>query len=82
MARCHAALARLASRGNSGLSAVGKMTEADRAMHDLQKAVAAGYRELSTLRTDAYLDPIRHRSDFQLMLMDLAMPANVFAGPL
>jgi eukaryotic-like serine/threonine-protein kinase len=81
IARCRAALVRLASSSSSALSAEAKMTEADRAMHDLQKAVAVGYGEFSNLRTDADLDPLRHRSDFQLMLMDLSMPANVFARP-
>jgi hypothetical protein len=48
-------------------------------MKALQQAVDAGYRDLSNLRTDTDLEPIRSRSDFQLLLMDLAMPKNPFA---
>jgi hypothetical protein len=31
------------------------------------------------MRTDPDLDPLRSRPDFQLLLMDLAMPAEPFA---
>jgi hypothetical protein len=31
------------------------------------------------MRTDTDLDPSRSRSDFQLLMMDMAMPADPFA---
>jgi hypothetical protein len=45
----------------------------------LHKAVAMGYRDLDRFRTEDALDPLRSRGDFQLLLMDLAMPADPFA---
>jgi hypothetical protein len=51
----------------------------DRAMESLLRAVQAGYRDLANLRTDANLDSLRFRSDFQLLMMDLALPDVPFA---
>ena len=47
----------------------------------LRQANAAGYRDLAHMRSDIALDPLRARPDFQLLMMDLAMPADPFAGP-
>jgi hypothetical protein len=33
------------------------------------------------MQADTDLDPIRSRPDFRLLLLDLAMPADVFAAP-
>ena len=52
---------------------------ADRAMYRLREAVAAGFRDLAHMRTDTDLDPLRSRLDFQLLMMDLAMPDDPFA---
>jgi hypothetical protein len=46
----------------------------------LRRAVAAGYRDYAHMQTDADLDPLRSRRDFQLLMMDLAMPADPFAA--
>jgi serine/threonine-protein kinase len=75
----HALLAGVASRPGSGLSAADEQAEADVAMSWLRKAVSSGFIGLATLRTDPDLDALRIRSDFQLLLMDLAMPADPFA---
>jgi serine/threonine-protein kinase len=77
----HARLAAQASRRGSGLPAAEVAAEADRAMTDLRRAVAAGYRDLAALRTETALDPLRGRDDFRLLMMDLAMPADPFAVP-
>ena len=53
---------------------------ADRAMAKLTKAVAAGYRDVATLRKEPALDPLRSRPDFQALMMDLAFPANPLRG--
>jgi hypothetical protein len=53
--------------------------EADRAMDRLGGAFGLGCRNLDTLRTEAALGPLRDRPDFKLLMMHLAMPADVFA---
>jgi hypothetical protein len=45
----------------------------------LYQAVAVGFRYAAAIRTDEVLEPLRERSDFRLLLMDLAMPAEPFA---
>jgi tetratricopeptide (TPR) repeat protein len=49
------------------------------AMTLLRRAISGGYRNFSDIREDRALDPLRSRHDFQLLLMDLAMPAEPFA---
>jgi tetratricopeptide (TPR) repeat protein/tRNA A-37 threonylcarbamoyl transferase component Bud32 len=53
--------------------------QAEAAMAALRRAVAAGYTNLPDVIRDPDLDPLRSRSDFQLLMMDLAMPAVPFA---
>ncbi len=53
--------------------------EAEAAMTALRRAIAAGYKNLADMIRDPDLDPLRSRSDFQLLMMDLAMPAVPFA---
>jgi hypothetical protein len=48
-------------------------------MHWLRAAVAAGYRDHAQMRTDTYFDPLRQRPDFQLLMLDLAFPAEPFS---
>jgi hypothetical protein len=55
--------------------------EADRAKDVLRRAVPAGFRKLAVIRTNPDLAPLRARADFQLLLMDLAMPSEPFALP-
>jgi hypothetical protein len=52
---------------------------ADAAMATLRGAVAAGWRDSARLTADPDLAPIRSRSDFQLLVMDLAFPADPFS---
>jgi serine/threonine-protein kinase len=75
----HASLSTLAAEPGSGMTAAEAPAEADRAMEWLRQAVVAGIRKLAVLRTDHSLDPLRSRPDFQLLLMDLAMPDDPFA---
>ena len=79
LACCHAALAGLAGRAGSEVSAAdGK--EAARALIEwLRRAVAMGYRNGNELRIEPALDPLRFRDDFQLMIMDLDFPAEPFS---
>jgi hypothetical protein len=75
----HAVLSDLAGRPGSGVSAGEGRIEADRAMHWLRDAVAAGFRDHARIRTDTDLDPLRQRPDFQLLMLDLAFPAEPFS---
>ena len=52
---------------------------ADRAMHVLRQAVAAGYDNAAQIDEESDLDPLRSRPDFQILMMDLAFPADPFA---
>ncbi len=38
-----------------------------------------GYRNLGAFRTEAALDPLRVRTDFCVLMMDLKFPAESFA---
>ncbi len=80
LARDHGLLARLAAEDGSGLAPAEGPLHSDRAMDVLTRVVAEGYRDLkSTAEPD--FDPLRRRPDFQLLLLDLAFPANPFARP-
>ena len=76
----HAALAGLARRAGSGVSADEAARAADAAMALLRGAVAMGHRIPDAYRTEDALDPLRGRDDFKVMMMDLAMPADSFAA--
>jgi tetratricopeptide (TPR) repeat protein len=79
LACTRALLASLAGQAGSGLPAVEGLAEANRAMEDLRRAVAAGFRNGEWMRTDTDLDPLRSRPDSQLLLMDLTMPDDSYA---
>jgi eukaryotic-like serine/threonine-protein kinase len=49
------------------------------AMTLLRRAISEGYRDLSYIRQDGALDPLRSRPDFQSLILDLAFPADPFA---
>jgi tetratricopeptide (TPR) repeat protein len=51
----------------------------DRAIDLLRKAVATGFRDAKHFAQDRDLDPLRNRPDFQLLMMDVAFPAQPFA---
>jgi eukaryotic-like serine/threonine-protein kinase len=74
-----AALAGLAGQAGSGVSAGEATSEADAAMALLHKAVAMGFRNADTFRTEDALDRLQGREDFKLLMMDLAFPAEPLA---
>jgi serine/threonine-protein kinase len=80
LACCHALLVGVAGATGSGLSADAGPAERERALEILRRAVAAGYRDVARMRRDPDLDPLRSHLAFQLLLMDLAFPADPFAG--
>jgi eukaryotic-like serine/threonine-protein kinase len=80
-AGAHAALAGLAGQAGSGVSDAEATSEAETAVALLRKAVGVGYRNPDAYRTEDALDPLRDRDDFRLLMMDVGMPAEPFAGP-
>jgi tetratricopeptide (TPR) repeat protein/tRNA A-37 threonylcarbamoyl transferase component Bud32 len=55
-------------------------TRTKRAIAVLRRAVLAGHADLSQVRRDPVLDPLRSRGDFQELLLDLEFPRNPFQG--
>ena len=78
LACCDAGLAGLAGRPGSGVSAAEGIGEAEKAMAVLRQAVSLGYRNPDAYRNESALDPLRDRPDFQVLMLDLAMPADFF----
>jgi tetratricopeptide (TPR) repeat protein len=64
----HGALAGLAARRESGVSAAEGGKEAASAMEWLRRAVAKGYRNANEIRIESALDPLRGREDFKKLL--------------
>ena len=75
----HAALAGLRGQPRSDVSAAEASSHAETAMALLHRAAEGGYRFITEYRRNVALDSIRDRSDFRLLIMDLAMPAQSFA---
>jgi hypothetical protein len=75
-----AALASLAGRPGTGVSASEGKKAADRAMHWLSVAVSHGYHDFGELRYESALDPLRSRDDFRRLMIHLAFPAEPFAN--
>jgi serine/threonine-protein kinase len=78
LAGCHAFLGAAAAVPGSGLSAEEGPVELGRALDALRRAIAAGYRDVTWMQRDSDLDPLRSRPDFQVLLLDLAFPADPF----
>jgi eukaryotic-like serine/threonine-protein kinase len=71
LACCQARLAGAGSVVGSGMKADEVRATSDKAMATLNRAVSAGYRDAATMRTDADLEAIRNRPDFQKLLKEL-----------
>jgi serine/threonine-protein kinase len=52
---------------------------ADRAIAALRRAVAGGWRSADELKSDPNFAPLRSRSDYEALLMDLSFPDDPFA---
>ncbi len=76
---CHACLAGLAGRPGSGVSTADGPDQAEKALAALRQAVALGYRNSHAFRTESALDPVRNRSDFRALILDLVFPVEPFA---
>ena len=75
----HSALAGMAGRAGSGVSASEADRAADTAMELLTRSVAVGIRNLDEFRIESALDPLRSRDDYKLLMMDAAFPLDPFA---
>jgi tetratricopeptide (TPR) repeat protein/tRNA A-37 threonylcarbamoyl transferase component Bud32 len=51
-----------------------------RAIAALRRAVMAGHADLTQVRHDPVLDPLRRRRDFEELILDLSFPADPFQG--
>ena len=76
-AGCHAMLSRIAGMSGSGISASEGRSEAEKAMAMLRQLIAEGY-QAHELRIESCLEPLHARPDFQLLMMDVAFPAEPF----
>jgi serine/threonine-protein kinase len=79
LACARATLAAAARRDGPGPSSAEASVLADRAIDDLRRAAAMGYRSPAAYRHEPALAPLRGRDDFRLLLFDLAFPAEPFA---
>jgi hypothetical protein len=77
-AGCHALLSRAADMSGSGITAPERHSEAEKAMAILRRLIAGGYHA-PHLRSESSLEPLHARDDFQLLLMDVAFPADPFS---
>jgi tetratricopeptide (TPR) repeat protein len=77
-AGCHAMLSHVAGMSGSGVSGTEAAAEAAQAMAILRRIVSEGYHA-PEIRNESCLDPLRGRPDFQLLMMDLAFPAEPFS---
>jgi eukaryotic-like serine/threonine-protein kinase len=75
---CHDQLSGLAGGDGAGVSAAQGETEATNALRLLREAIRSGYRDANDYRTETALDSLRNRPEFQLLMMDLAFPAEPF----
>jgi hypothetical protein len=78
LACCRAGLAGIASSPGSGLSAKEGPDHAENAVAALRQAVAMGYRNPDTYRTESALDPLRARPYFQALILDPVMRTDPF----
>jgi tetratricopeptide (TPR) repeat protein len=76
-AGCHAMLASVAGRAGSGIDGSERSSEEETAMRILRGVIEGGYRD-HELVDESSLHPLRSRSDFRLLMMDVAFPADPF----
>jgi tetratricopeptide (TPR) repeat protein len=67
----HALLAQVAADSGSGMTAAEGQAAADKAMAELRRTVAAGFRMVAHMRVDTDLDALRPRADFQQFMKEL-----------
>jgi tetratricopeptide (TPR) repeat protein len=68
---CHGALASLAGRPNSGVTAAEAEVESESAIKSLRNAISHGYRNVNEFRIEPAFDSLRDRNDFKKLIADL-----------
>jgi tetratricopeptide (TPR) repeat protein len=76
---CARATLAVAAAGEGDARSAAASPLADRAMGELRRAVAMGYRNPAQYRYEPALGPLRPRADFGLLILDLSFPADPFA---
>jgi serine/threonine-protein kinase len=79
VACCFALASSVADPAEGPAAAERQRRDADRAVATIRRAIAKGFADASMLKTDPDLNSIRSRPDFQMLIMDLAMPEDPFA---
>jgi eukaryotic-like serine/threonine-protein kinase len=74
-----ALLSGIAAEPGSGLTSGDVRSLGEQAVLALRSAVEAGFRNVGFMRRDTDLDALRGRSDFQMLLLDVAFPEKPFA---
>jgi eukaryotic-like serine/threonine-protein kinase len=69
----------IAAKPGSGFTAAEVERLGAESVDTLRRAVEAGLVDIAFMRRDIDLDALRSRHDFQLLMMDLAMPVHPFA---
>jgi hypothetical protein len=69
----------LAGQVGAGVSAAEGEEEAGRAMGLLRRAAASGFRNANAFLAESALASLHDRTDFRVLMMDLAFPADPFA---
>jgi hypothetical protein len=76
---CQAMLASVAGQRGSGMQAIDGPIAVERAMDLLRRTIVLGNRNRSRYRSESALASLRGRADFDLLTLDLVMPADAFA---
>jgi serine/threonine-protein kinase len=76
---CVLAMASTIADPAEGPAAERRRRDADRAVATIRRVIEMGFADSDTLRNDPQLGLLRSRPDFQLLLMDLAFPADPFS---
>jgi hypothetical protein len=63
---------------HGNLALAERATYADRAVASLRRAIEAGYYADAEVQSEPALDPLRQRSDFRELTLDLLFPRNPF----
>jgi serine/threonine-protein kinase len=80
MACYQSLLSRVLAKAGTASAAADSRAAADQAIISLEKAIAAGWRDVVRLRSDTDLEPIRSRADFRPILLNTGFPDNPTAS--
>jgi tetratricopeptide (TPR) repeat protein len=79
LACCFALASSVADPAEGPAAVERRRRDADRALTTLRRVIAMGFADASMLKSDPDLSSIRSRPEFQMLMLDLSMPADPFA---